>query len=94
MHRNYHFFATRVFSGQKTTMFENSDLYRMNWRKRYFDAFLCYRTRYTFIWRAGEHSYKKLYVIFQQCEIMGSCLLNFLLVRVKLLIWWDFCRFF
>ena len=25
---------------------------------------------------------------------MGSCLLNFLLVRVKLLIWWDFCRFF
>ena len=24
---------------------------------------------------------------------MGSCLLNFLLVRVKLLIWWDFCRF-
>ena len=31
---------------------------------------------------------------FQQCETMGSCLLNFLLVRVKLLIWWDFCRFF
>ena len=25
---------------------------------------------------------------------MGSCLLNFLLVRVKLLTWWDFCRFF
>ena len=25
---------------------------------------------------------------------MGSCLLNFLLVRIKLLIWWDFCRFF
>ena len=25
---------------------------------------------------------------------MGSSLLNFLLVRVKLLIWWDFCRFF
>ena len=24
---------------------------------------------------------------------MGSCLLNFLLVRLKLLIWWDFCRF-
>ena len=65
----------------------------MNWRKRYFDDFSCYRTRYTFIWRAGEHSYHKLQVIFQQCETMGSCLLNFLLVRVKLLIWWDFCRF-
>ena len=25
---------------------------------------------------------------------MGSCLLNFLLVRVKLLIWWDFVVFF
>ena len=25
---------------------------------------------------------------------MGSCLSNFLLVRVKLLIRWDFCRFF
>ena len=25
---------------------------------------------------------------------MGSCLLNILLVRVKLLIWWDFCRSF
>ena len=75
-------------------MFENSDLYRMNWRKRYFDAFSCYRTQYTFIWRAGEHSYHKLQVIFQQCETMGSCLLNFLLIRVKLLIWWDFCRFF
>ena len=25
---------------------------------------------------------------------MGSCLLNFLLARVKLLIWWDFCRCF
>ena len=45
---------------RKTTMFENSYLYRMNWRKRYFDAFSCFRAQYTFIWRAGEHSYHKL----------------------------------
>ena len=25
---------------------------------------------------------------------MGNCFLNFFLVRVKLLIWWDFCLFF
>ena len=25
-------------------MFESSDLYRTNWRKRYFDALTCYRT--------------------------------------------------
>ena len=31
---------------------------------------------------------------FQQCETMGGCLLNLLLVRVKLLILWDFCHFF
>ena len=45
---------------RKATMSENSDLYRMNWRKCYFDAFSCYRTRYKFIWRDGEHSYHKL----------------------------------
>ena len=33
---------------RKTNMFENADLYRMKWRKRYFDALSCYRTRYTF----------------------------------------------
>ena len=45
---------------RKTNMFENADLYRMKWRKRYFDALSCYRTRYTFIWRTGEHYNHKL----------------------------------
>ena len=39
MHRNYHFLLSECSPVRKTTMFENSDLYRMNWRKRYFDAF-------------------------------------------------------
>ena len=65
---------------RKTNMFENADLYRMKWRKCYFDALSCYRTRYTFIWRTGEHYNHKLQMIFQQCGTMGSCLLNFLLV--------------
>ena len=43
MHRNYHFLLSECSPARKTTMFENSDLYRMNWRKRYFDAFSCYR---------------------------------------------------
>ena len=45
---------------RKTNMFEKADLYRMKWRKRYFDALSCYRTRYTFIWRTGEHYNHKL----------------------------------
>ena len=45
---------------RKTNMFENADLYRMKWRKRYFDALSCYHTRYTFIWRTGEHYNHKL----------------------------------
>ena len=52
MHRNYHFLLSERSPVRKTTMFENSDLYRMNWRKRYFDAFSCSLTRYTFIWKA------------------------------------------
>ena len=60
MHRKGQVFIVRVFSGQKTNMFENADLYRMKWRKRYFDALSCYRTRYTFIWRTGEHYNHKL----------------------------------
>ena len=65
---------------RKTNMFENADLYRTKWRKRYFDVLSCYRTEYTFIWRTGEHHNYKLYMIFQQCGTMGSCLLNFFLV--------------
>ena len=39
MQRNWYLFVIRVFSDQeKTNMFENADLYTMNWRKRYFDA--------------------------------------------------------
>ena len=45
---------------RKTNMFENADLYRTNWRERYFDALSCYRTKYTFIWRTGEHTKHKL----------------------------------
>ena len=41
---------------RKANMFENADLYRTNWRKRYFDALSCYRTRYTSLWRTGDHS--------------------------------------
>ena len=37
-------------------MFENADLCGTNWRERYFDALSSYRTKYTFIWRTGEHS--------------------------------------
>ena len=48
---------------RKTNMFENADLYRMKWRKRYFDALSCFRTRYTFIWRTGEHYNHKLTTI-------------------------------
>ena len=40
---------------RKTNMFENADLYRTKWRKRYFDVLFCYRTKYTFLWRTGEH---------------------------------------
>ena len=45
---------------RKADMFKNADSYRTNWRKRYFDALSCYRTRYTFIRRTGEHSNHKL----------------------------------
>ena len=45
---------------RKTNMFENADLYKTNWQKIYIDAVSCYRTRYTFIWRTGEHSNHKL----------------------------------
>ena len=44
----------------KTNMFEKADLYRTKWRKRYFDVHSCYRTEYTFIWRAREHHNYKL----------------------------------
>ena len=33
------FLLSECSAVRKTIMFENSDLYRMNWRKRYFDAF-------------------------------------------------------
>ena len=33
-------------------------------------------------------------MIFQQCGTMGSCLLSFLLVAQRLLVWWDFLSFF
>ena len=62
---------------RKTNMFENADLYRTKWRKRYSDVLFCYRTKYTFLWRTGEHHNYQLQIIFQQCETMGSCLLNF-----------------
>ena len=39
---------------------ENADLYVTNWQKRYFDALSCYRTKYPFGWRTGEHSNHKL----------------------------------
>ena len=43
MQRNRYLFVIGVFSDQKkTSMFENADLYRTNWRKRYFDALSCY----------------------------------------------------
>ena len=45
---------------RKANMFENADSYRTNWRKLYFDALSCYRTRYTFIRRTGERSNHKL----------------------------------
>ena len=35
-HRNRNLYIIRVFSNQKNNVF--ADLYRMNWRKRYFDA--------------------------------------------------------
>ena len=62
---------------RKTNMFENADLWRTKWRKRYFDVLSCYHTKYTFIWRTEEHHNYKSWMIFQQCETMGSCLLNF-----------------
>ena len=62
MHRNRHLFVIIVFSDQKSSMFENADLCRTNWQKRYFDALSCYRTRFSFIWRTGKHSYHKLYI--------------------------------
>ena len=46
---------TEATASVKTNVFENADLYIMNWRKRYFDALSCYFARYTFIWRTGEH---------------------------------------
>ena len=45
---------------RKTNMFENADLHRMKWRKRYFDVLSCYRTKHTFIWRTGEHHNLKI----------------------------------
>ena len=33
-------------------------------------------------------------MIFQRCGTVGSCLLNFFSVAYRLVIWWDFCRFF
>ena len=77
MHRSRDLFVIR-----KTNTLENADLYRTNWRKCYFDALSFYLIRYSFLWRTGKHSNHKLYLIFQQCGIMGSCLLNFLLVKV------------
>ena len=65
---------------RKTNVFENTDLYRTNWRKRYFNALSCYPTRNMLIWKTGEHYNHKLLMIFQQCKTMGSCLLNFLIV--------------
>ena len=44
--------------------------------------------------RTGEHPDHKLQMIFLQCGTMGSCLLNSLSVAQRLLIRWDFCRFF
>ena len=49
---------------RKTSKFENADLERTNWQKRNFDALSCYRTKYTFIWRTGEHSNHKLQMNF------------------------------
>ena len=72
-------------------MFENADLYRTNWRERYFDAFSCYVTRYTFIWRTVEHSSHKLWMIFLQC---GKLSAKFFLSSVKVIDAVGFLSFF
>ena len=39
----------------KTNLFENTNLYRINWRKHYFATIWCYFTTYTFIFTIGQH---------------------------------------
>ena len=38
MHRNWHLLLLEDSQIRKTNMFENADLQRTNWQKRYFDA--------------------------------------------------------
>ena len=54
-------------------MFENADLYRTNWRKRY--TFTIVRDIKQSIWRTGEHYSQKLYMIFEQWGTMENCVL-------------------
>ena len=64
-------------------MFENADLYRTNGESAilmHFHAIV--PDIYTSIWRTGDHSSNKLYMIFEQCETMGKSCTKFLVIVV------------
>ena len=42
---------------RKTNMFENADLYRTNWRKRYFDPLSCYHTRHIYVYMENQRTF-------------------------------------
>ena len=71
-------------------MFENANLYRTNWRERYFDGLSCYRTRYKFIWRTFQ---PQIIDDFPAVWNYGKLSAKFLVSRVKVIDTMGFLSF-